>query len=304
MFNFKNKIGFTLAETLICLAIIGIVAVSTITAAKPMTEKATRIAYTNAYEGLSTAFYNSMIKITNTDNHPFKGDEENGKVLCERLTEQIANVVLDCNAKVIDDKGNKFENNQIRFISANGYRFYISKKMKTKEYRFGDDEKYVTEFYLVYVDINGDKKPNRLEYDEKSLSDIFAFALLDTGMTVPLGLPEYDMHYMQAKMAYNNKYSEIVLAEPPLPYYMAKNAAWGCYDKVHNEEEKALQDVFNNPEVPFTMNEIIRDSLSESSKIRIKLPDATNELVYKEKTPQCTRFDYENCFVEIDRYRW
>ena len=141
MFNFKNKIGFTLAETLICLAIIGIVAVSTITAAKPMTEKATRIAYTNAYEGLSTAFYNSMIKITNTDNHPFKGDEENGKVLCERLTEQIANVVLDCQAKVIDDKGNKFENNQIRFISANGYRFYISKKMKTKEYRFGDDEK-------------------------------------------------------------------------------------------------------------------------------------------------------------------
>lgn len=302
MFLLKLKKGFTLAETLIVLLIISILIVATITVMKP-NDKVLKYQYSNAYTGISEGFYNVLLYKYDSDLFP---DESGPEKLCQELTDYINTLSENCSdSKDVGLGTDIFEDEKIQFVSTNGMRFYFS-NMQTISYKLNNED-HSLKYYMAYVDINGKKGPNRLGVDSNkrnSAPDIFAFALLETGKTVPLGLPEIDDRFMQARLAYYDNHAEIQYAEPSLPYYLAKNAAWGCYDKVDQltTEEKSNKLLFNEPEEPHTMNDVIRNSLPANSKIRIDIPDVSNSLKGNDTKYRCTRYDFENCFVVIDSY--
>ena len=311
MFLSRPKKAFTLAETLLVLLIIGVVSAATVMTIKPG-DKALKYSYSSAYNGLSDSFYNVILNNSQSDIFAAKGP----KKLCEGLTEYITTLETNCSdSNVVGLKADSFEDKNIQFVSVNGMRFYFSERNDIT-YKIDTEDKKL-KYFMVYVDTNGKKKPNRLGNDpvaeasnKKSLpSDIFAFALLETGKTVPLGLPEIETKYMQARLAFYNGQADIEYAEPSLPYYLAKNVAWGCYDDIPDgvlsEEEKGNKLLFNDPEEPHTMNDIIRKNLPANSKIKIDIPKIDPDSIYSLKDDdkyKCTRFDYENCFIAVDVY--
>lgn len=207
MIKLNKKLAFTLAETLICITIVGILATIMVTSYAPK-EKTTRFLYANAYTGVSDAFYNVMLhkQQESGNKNPFKvnqaGINAGPKVLCEEMVKYINTSSVSCaNNKKTSALGNSFSDENVQFTSENGMKFYFS-EMFTTSYEQGEpDENGVkpeitVNYFIAFVDINGDRRPNTMEYSGEldtnglgeNLPDIFAFALMDNGRTVPIGL--------------------------------------------------------------------------------------------------------------------
>ena len=310
------KKAFSLAELLIVLTIIGVCCVMAITAMKPADINVTRYLYSNAYKALSKAYYNALLK--GDVYNPFLNEDadnnnEDVKILCEGLKYFIntnLNEDYTCNQnKAIDLDGfdYNFNDDQIQFISNNKMKFYISKKVES-----ADD----IDFYIVFVDLNGVKKPNSIVYtykgneeneENKKLPDIYAFAMLNTGRVCPLGIPEYDSEVLTARFVYFNEGTEQRYYRKSIPYFAAKNAAWGIYDSA---EEITPKDNYNLDE-PFSMNDKIRAILDEkfSGNLITKdfpesLKDLDSYVELQDAEPfHCSNQDLESCYVYLDEYR-
>ena len=339
MFNYNKKEGFTLAETLICLVIIGVISIVMLTMAKPA-DKTTRFTYSNLYKGLSEGFYNAMLhrfQKPEGENHSYTtGDpfdstlardansDEGADVLCRKLVEYINATSVFCSpTRLVDQKAETFLDEDIQFISNNGIKFYTSNLIQGTVGEEGKEE--TIRFYLVFADLNGDKGPNRLEVikDDKDkiriYPDIVSFALLDNGMTVPLGLPEISSRYILARLAYQED-GDLTYSKASEPYYIAKNKAWGYYqDDIIIEEpenpddqpvgvtkEQTLAVHTYDPLIPFTMNDIIRSIIDQDSKIQIEIPRGSqisdNTRHEKCQGEQYNFADTDSCSVNLDQY--
>ena len=322
MIKLNKKLAFTLAETLICITIVGILATIMVTSYAPK-EKTTRFLYANAYTGVSDAFYNVMLhkQQESGNKNPFKvnqaGINAGPKVLCEEMVKYINTSSVSCaNNKKTSALGNSFSDENVQFTSENGMKFYFS-EMFTTSYEQGEpDENGVkpeitVNYFIAFVDINGDRRPNTMEYSGEldtnglgeNLPDIFAFALMDNGRTVPIGHVELDNRILLTRVAYYNRGAEVMYAEPSQALYLSKNGAWGRYEETWDDDDE-FAELYREPSIPLTMGETIRDSLPNGSLMKINIPTPKNDLYESKDGTQCTMYDIDNCYVVIDKYRY
>ena len=312
LFNNK-KCGFSLAEVLICVTIAGVIATVGFSTVKPQ-QKATKYLYLNAYKSLARAFYNGQMNgfdpFVDDANAEHSDEKDTGtETLCKALTSYINSTdnELDgtkdysksCSAtKLTSELANSFTDSNVQFIaSGSGMKFYLTKKLNA-----GTD----VPFYIIFVDINGDKKPNVYTHpanvDEKvkkQTPDIYAFAAIKSGRILPIGSPEYDTKLLTAKLVYFGASGDPIYSENSRAYYQAKGEAWGYYSAI--EDPITTYD----EQEPFTMNDYIRSKINTESNIVKNFPNL------KEKEPKtlsnvgkCSSDDLESCFIYIEEYRY
>ena len=209
--------GFTLAEMIISVGIIGILTGAALLTLKPF-DKNVKYIYSNTFYSLDKAFYNGMTYWANENNQksnrdPFISGINNGSQrLCNLLIEYITpvenNDACRANAVTATASDNEFIKDNVQFTATNGVRFFISSiqqgRIQPPSETAIDGEK----FYIIYADINGVKAPNSVTYevtnDRTKDPDIFAFAALESGRICPLGPPEVDIRYMTTRILYKN----------------------------------------------------------------------------------------------------
>lgn len=310
----NKKRGFTLAEIVICMAIIGIIMSIALTTVKPR-QKAMKYLYMNAYQSVAKAYYNGFIQGFNPfldkDGTTHSSTTDTGsEELCKALSSFInsTDTVVEAGkdysnscspTKITSELGNSFEDKKIQFIAAgSGMRFYTSEML---------EKDGPIPFYLVFVDLNGPKKPNRMDYaptDKKKQHDpdIYAFAVLNNGTTVPLGVPEYDTRYMTARIVYFDKNGDEIYSKTPRAYYQAKGEAWGFYGDSTINPLEHYEDI-----EPHTMNDYIRSKINQNSLIVKDFPDLSKLTPYglANVAPYyCSKEDFETCYVILDQYRY
>lgn len=193
------KKAFTLAETLIALVVIGIVAMITVPSLMQTHEHyAFSAALKKNFSVLSNAFslskkfdYNDYEDWGHADNNS-QGIYDNYIYIRSHL-----NVIRECKDKVgcwsqditLDPKGNVAVSATTKGIGTNIVTFTLSdgtnvcldywNESDTKT-RFGVTKNLLPNSLSVWVDVNGDKKPNRMG------KDVYAFILTSAGL-VPAG---------------------------------------------------------------------------------------------------------------------
>ena len=237
IFVVKNKKGMTLAETLFVFVIIGIIASLAIVTVKPW-DKACKYSYSRMFHSLRLAIYNSMLARTE---FPKTSTE-----FCNALAEYINTSSNGTNCNQSRDLTNNpriFPEEKIQINTSNASRIWIGARAG-KPFEHSERETSgvtsTTKYYLVYVDLNGNKGPNSAKWDERHLSDIVAFAVTDALAVIPLGHPEVDNRYLYALVVY----PQVDENEPDgnisddMTYYEAKRKAWG--NNVDSSENMSL----------------------------------------------------------------
>lgn len=221
-----KKKAMTLAEVLFVFVIIGIIATIAIVTVKPW-DKACKYAYSRMYHTLRLAFYNAMLSQPEFPKTSTK--------FCELLVDFINTPQNGSNCVASRDLTNNpriFPTDKIQIQASNGSRIWIGANQGAPFQHTEQETSGVTttiKYYLVYVDLNGNKGPNSGKWDERRLSDIVAFAVTDGLTVIPLGHPEVDTRYLYAHVVY----PQINEDEPDgkvsdnVTYYQARKMAWG-----------------------------------------------------------------------------
>lgn len=193
-----KKIGFTLAEVLITLGIIGVVAALTLpTLIQRQQEKATVTALKKFYSSFSQAYMRAIQENGTPDTWYENGETRNSKEACLTAMNKIIPYMKttkvcgaekgcfkDITYKTIDnsDALNINQNTYLaRFITSDGMSVFIN-SFGPEAMSFG--EGILSKGYLaVTVDVNGFKKPNSFG------ADTFTFEATETGV-LPTGAQE------------------------------------------------------------------------------------------------------------------
>lgn len=207
----KNKKGFTLAETLLTLGIIGIVAALVLPMANSLRPDQTKIMYLKAFDSTSQAmrvlaantrlfpifnnagtncenypFLNTDIpndpKYNNTNPQLYRGQLKLCSLFAESLGVEAQNA--NCNAMPYNEASlsleefDEFFNMTQTFTTPNGMQWlYSPVEFHTNGNRFRDD---------VYVDINGNDSPNCIYNIDSCLQpDRFKFFVYANGVVEP-----------------------------------------------------------------------------------------------------------------------
>lgn len=225
-FCMNKKNAMTLAEVLFVFIIIGIIATIAIVTVKPW-DKACKYSYSRMYHSIRLAFYNAMLTQAEFPTTSTK--------FCNLLTEYINTSTDGANCSKSRDLTNNpriFPDEKIQIQTSSAVKMWIGANneqpfVHTETESSGVTSK--TKYYLVYVDLNGNKGPNTAKWQEDRLSDIVAFAVTDTLAVIPLGHPEVDNRYLYAHVIY----PQVDESEPDgnisddMTYYEAKKKAWG-----------------------------------------------------------------------------
>lgn len=164
----ESKIAFTLAEVLITLGIIGVVAAMTIPSLiQSYKEKATVTAVKQSYSIFAQAL--KMVTIDNPDLSALTDSslsaKENSQIMFNEISKHIkkvkscdvggrcmASTYVNINNQILPRKNWEDENNLVTGVLANGTGFWILNLPNNTVGQIG-------------IDINGDKRPNKLGVD-------------------------------------------------------------------------------------------------------------------------------------------
>jgi len=307
----NKKYGFSMVELSIVMVFIGFLTIAgLVTLNTKLNEYSSP--YFNVYNALKKASYNVLADIycpdsESTDDECKLGPREFPKTsdkLCERLSEFINTAEKNCKDTSLDvnDLANNLDPNKPRFVSTNSYRFYFSDLKKTHAQDLNGNEQEL-EYFVVYVDLNGRKKPNRLHCEGSMyLPDIIPFAITRRGEVIPMGFPVYSKTYLSAKIKYPNKIDAngnmIDRGSQSLSFYEAVYGAW---------PKKGTREVKRNINIPFSIL-ITEDGIYKDSLIRQcyngSEPELRNEQSYKDeaknKEDEGCLGDTYSCRVIID----
>ena len=213
----RNKHGFTLAEVLICLVVIGVIMAISVQTIKIVRASYTSLAY---FEFLNiqrmagemiAGMTPESVKDANGANIGFpttskKSPEgisyttitDDSTVFCKFIT-SLSNTVgtnadNECASLfiveegvepklVIVDEGKGSDWDNPTFIASSGRRYYISNYVKMGS---SVSDKYG--YYIIAVDLNGTQGPNTTEHLGREIPDIVNFMILDNGEVFPLGV--------------------------------------------------------------------------------------------------------------------
>ncbi len=228
---FRKFKAVTLAEMMICMLIIGILAIFAMVTIKPY-DKTFKWLYVRIYHSLETAVYNSMMTRSEFPT--------TSTAFCNMLLEYINSPDNNCNAGDLTREATSFPEDNIKIIASNGMYLWIGSNGGTyyTHTETIDGNNISMNYYVVFADINGSKAPNLAQrpdavgeqWTSKSkLVDIVAFVVTDASVVIPIGPPEIDTRYMQAVTIYppvDENRPEGTHSKPNT-YYWAKNDAWG-----------------------------------------------------------------------------
>ena len=317
--------GFTLAETLITLGIIGIIAVGTISSYKP-NETARKYQFAGAYKAVSTAFYNGMMNGYNpftespTINLPggfvyavegVGGVSRRNRILCMALTNYINHTgVVSGDVDLGTERGavctlaampsaNFSGTNlpdQPTFVArGSNMAFWVSDMYEDR------NDPSAPRFMMVFVDVNGtDRAPNSFVNgaNRRNLADRFAFAVFDTGKITPIGLPEHDSAIMTARLGFYDGDGGELYDGDSMEFFRVKARAWGYYNG-NIQNPAAVYDIMDAN----TLNDYVRSKLAANSPMLDGFPNlATGDVVSANNN--CVANDVGACFVFVDQYRW
>ena len=183
-----NKKAFSMVELIVVFSIIGFIVIAELII---LNNKINEYAnpYYAAYNALKKASYNVLADMYCPDKHlPLDqqkcpdGPREfptTFRTLCDRMAEFIntsENFCASPDIHEINDEATNIDNDHPHFISSNSYRFWFGgmRKINVPNAIGTTDE---LEYFVTYVDINGEKRPNRLTCDgPRVLTDIVPFA--------------------------------------------------------------------------------------------------------------------------------
>lgn len=225
--------AFTIPELLIFLGIVGVVSVLMMTIIKP-SEKYLPYAYYNAYNALSTAAFN--IKEDANDNNMsgdetisdndkyFPGSSKNpdsdgdtsAKELCKKLANKpdasdaedeygyINTSEYACSSFTSYNSDGNFDVKATpAFRATNSMKFYIGKLAKLNvPNALASNANYELKYFIVWVDLNGDRNPNIAEWNKNKPSDIVPFVVTTSGEVIPIGAPTIDTRYTTVRIKY------------------------------------------------------------------------------------------------------
>lgn len=239
-----NKKAYSLVEVLIMLSIISLLAILGL---KTLTNNTNQYgqAYYNAYNSLKKTAYNVLADMhcpdTNSEDalcrigaRPFPKEvsnyrinAQNTKGLCNRFAEFLNVVESRCNNNFINDAtGEITEANSPNLVLSNSYKLYFGNKMH--EYKINDERKI--EYFVVYMDLNGDKRPNTtICQSANTKPDIVPFAITRRGEVIPMGFPIFQKGYITAQVSfpteYNGEGASNVYSDS-MSFYEAAAIAW------------------------------------------------------------------------------
>ena len=207
----KNK-AFTLAEVAIVFVIIGIISVLAISTIKPW-NKAAKYAYMRMYNAIGVATYNHTLKESASAAFP-----ELATNRCEPLIHFMSVSSDDsdnCKGTVLgrDPADASFDPESSShatpmFTTSGGAYVWIGADTENENKPFvyelkQEDSDVVLDtvnYYVVFVDLNGDKGPNSSAWDSEDIADVVAYVITDRFIVVPLGYPEIDTRYLVANV--------------------------------------------------------------------------------------------------------
>ena len=64
------------------------------------------------------------------------------------------------------------------------------------------DANYELKYFIVWVDLNGDRNPNIAEWNKNKPSDIVPFVVTTSGGVIPIGAPTIDTRYITVRIKY------------------------------------------------------------------------------------------------------
>lgn len=319
----KLKPAFTLAEIALFFMVVAILLSILFTTIKPqqvIADKNVKYKYAAAYEALNLAIYD-MGKEENTD--PFlkiNNDPKKGfKKLCKGLTEYINTETTNCskpiknNVAYMKDENFDFRTIDPNFTALNGMKFYISELITDdiipntdRSYYNEENPDFTLKFYMIYVDLNGKDDPNRphsIAYDLKGKRHphVYAFAVIPTGDAIPMGIAEYNIKYLQTRIAYKEDHS--VYYSPYYSLRQAKHAAWNWYNP-------ADQNITFHEKISFTYNDYIKEILQRHSSQLYKFNQENlfQETFDTNMLSKCNPIEaltvYDTCAITVDYIRF
>lgn len=319
----KLKPAFTLAEIALFFMVVAILLSILFTTIKPqqvIADKNVKYKYAAAYEALNLAIYD-MGKEENTD--PFlkiNNDPKKGfKKLCKGLTEYINTETTNCSKPIknnvahMKDENFDFRTIDPNFTALNGMKFYISELITDdiipntdRSYYNEENPDFTLKFYMIYVDLNGKDDPNRphsIAYDLKGKRHphVYAFAVIPTGDAIPMGIAEYNIKYLQTRIAYKEDHS--VYYSPYYSLRQAKHAAWNWYNP-------ADQNITFHEKISFTYNDYIKEILQRHSSQLYKFNQENlfQETFDTNMLSKCNPIEaltvYDMCAITVDYIRF
>lgn len=319
----KLKPAFTLAEIALFFMVVAVLLSILFTTIKPqqvIADKNVKYKYAAAYEALNLAIYD-MGKEENTD--PFlkinKDPKKGFKKLCKGLTEYINTETTNCSKPIKNNvaymKNENFDFRTIdpNFTALNGMKFYISELITDdiipntdRSYYNEENPDFTLKFYMIYVDLNGKDDPNRphsIAYDLKGKRHphVYAFAVIPTGDAIPMGIAEYNIKYLQTRIAYKEDHS--VYYSPYYSLRQAKHAAWNWYNP-------ADQNITFHEKISFTYNDYIKEILQRHSSQLYKFNQENlfQETFDTNMLSKCNPIEaltvYDMCAITVDYIRF
>ena len=306
----SRKKAFTMIEVLIILTLIGFILIAELIILNTKSNQYGQPYYT-AYNALRKAAYNVLADMYCPDENSSDPDCRIGprqfpttpQALCSRLTEFINTSEKNCeNLTPINDMADNINNKAPHFIASNSFRFYFS-DMKSIEAddTFGNTNSL--DYFVVYVDINGEKRPNRITCEgEQILPDIVPFAVTRRGEVIPMGYPVYSSNYITAKIIYPSKVGDDGVltnrSSGSMSYYDAVYGAWPS--STAREVQRHIDIPFS---IMFSQDDIYNNSnirqCYDGRDLRLKTEESYKQLA-KDKTDEGCKGGTYSCRVVID----
>ncbi len=195
----KHKHGFTLAEVLITLVIIGIIAAMTIpTLMNKTNEQETVVALKKAYSTLGQAYQRMVAENGEFNPEYYSSSNETTKALGDIFAKQL-NVQKNCGQDAGGECWSTQNNGMYKFLGGadwmnwdtNDESYYrvrlndgssLALIANNYYYERGTNEQLTNVYGNFFIDVNGDKQPNTLG------KDVFAFNITKYGI-YPYGTP-------------------------------------------------------------------------------------------------------------------
>ena len=241
--------ALTIAEVMITLLIISILCIFALSTIKPY-DKTYKWLYVRIYHTLETAVYNSMMTRNSQDDPDMQGFPNSSTNFCNMLkefmnasSEDVINGQVSPKCEASRDlamSAGDFPLDKVQLVLSNGMHLWIASNggAPYELTEVIDGSPANMKYYVVFVDLNGSKGPNRAQWDvtgnvgwnsDYKMVDIVAFVVTEASVVIPIGPPEIDTRYMQAVAIYppNDENKPEGTRSAPNTYYWAKHDAWG-----------------------------------------------------------------------------